>query len=64
MAIVKLSSRAKRKKLITVIINKSFDLLVVFIFRVITSNPSCESISSTIVMAPNKKNNIEEIPPM
>ena len=40
MAVVKLSSRAERKKVSEIIIRNNLDLLVVFIFCVIMSKPS------------------------
>lgn len=63
MAVVRLSSRAERKNEIPVMINNSLRLLVVFIFWVMISKPLCESISSTIVIAPNKKKRMEAVSP-
>ena len=62
--VVRLSSTAEKKKVIMQIIQSSLTLLLVFILSVITLNPSLASTSSTIVMAPKRKNRILEISSM
>ena len=61
MEVVRLSNAAEKKKLRIQMIHISFTLFVVLILSVITENPSCASTSSTMVMAPIKKNRIDEI---
>ena len=63
MVVVRLSSIAERKNVRNPIIHISFLLFTVVIVFVMTSNPSCASISSTIVMAPIRKNKIPDISP-
>ena len=63
IVVVRLSSTEERKNVRMEIVQSSLRTSVVFIFSVITSNPSCASMSSTIVMAPKKKNNIPDISP-
>src|SRR6185437_11338032 len=63
IAVVKLSRSADRKKVRKAIINKSFGLLVVVILDVRILKPPCESINSTMVIAPIRKNRIEDMSP-
>ena len=61
MVVVKLSSNDERKKVIMVIMASSLLAFLVWILSVITRKPSCASISSTIAIAPIKKNKISAI---
>src|SRR5512133_175098 len=63
MVVVRLSRTAERKKMIIDIIHKSLCLLVKLITFVITSKPLCALISSTIVIAPRRKNRIPAFAP-
>ena len=58
IVVVKLSRIALRKKVTKPINHISVTCLVVRIAEVITSKPLCASITSTIVMAPIRKNTI------
>ena len=60
IVVVRLSKIAERKKLRKQMIHNNSFLLSVVMREVITSNPLCPSISSTIVMAPNRKNKIPD----
>ena len=55
--------KSEAKKVMMQMIQSNFRLELVTISWVMISNPSCTSMSSTIVMAPNKKNNMPEISP-
>ncbi len=63
MAVVRLSNAAERKKVRTLKIQTSFILLAVLIRSVTSANPSWESINSTMVIAPRRKNKISAISP-
>ena len=49
---------AEKKNAIPLIIHSNLSLFFVLICFVMIENPSCESMSSTIVIAPKRKNNI------
>ena len=54
--VVKLSSNAEKKNVNTQTIQSILTLFLVWMRSVITRNPSCASINSTMVIAPIKKN--------
>ena len=61
MVVVRLSSAADRKNVNRPISHSRVDCLRVLIRSVTTENPRCASISSTITMAPIRKNRISAI---
>ena len=63
MVVVRLSRTAERKNVTMLIIQSNLRLSFVVILLVMTSKPSWASISSTIVIAPNRKNKIPDICP-
>ena len=63
MVVVRLSSTAERKKVMKPISHSSVTRLWVRMRSVITLKPSWASISSTMVMAPSRKNRISAISP-
>ena len=63
IAVVRLSMNAERKNAMILRIQRSFRFLRTLILSVITSNPSCASINSTIVIAPSRKNSMPDIFP-
>ena len=63
MVVVRLSSAADRKKVRKPMIHSRCTRFRVWIRSVMTLKPSCESMSSTMVMAPSRKNRISEISP-
>ncbi len=58
-----LSSRAERKNVMKAMSHNSLVLLRVLIRLVMMAKPPWTSISSTIVMAPIRKNSVSEISP-
>ena len=60
MVVVKLSRTAERKKAIILVIQSIFRFEVVWRWWIKVLNPLWESMSSTIVIAPSKKNKICE----
>ena len=61
IAVVRLSSTDDRKKVIKLTAHSKTTGLLVFKRLVITLKPSCASTTSTMVMAPNKKNRMPAI---
>ena len=61
MEVVKLSKTAEKKKVNILNIQSNLTRFVVVILSVMTAKPSCASMSSTIVIAPNKKKSISAI---
>ena len=58
MVVVRLSKIALRKKVVKPTIHIRVERSVVLMREVMTSNPSCASTTSTIVMAPIRKKTI------
>ena len=63
IVVVRLSSAADIKKVRKLRIHKSFTFRVVLILSVMILNPSCLSITSTMVIAPRRKKRISEMSP-
>ncbi|MNE40620.1 hypothetical protein D3C80_1346520 [compost metagenome] len=63
MVVVRLSSTAERKKVMKPTIHSRCTRLRVWMRSVTARKPSWESISSTMVIAPSRKNRISEISP-
>src|SRR5690606_36068243 len=60
---VRLSNMEERKKVIKESTQSNISILVIYILCVMTKKPWCTSISSTMVIAPIRKNSTSEISP-
>ena len=64
MEVVRLSSIADIKNVMAAMAINNFRLLLVVILFVMNQKPPCESISSTVIMAPIRKIRVSAISPI